>query len=127
MTITHNWQVKKLVQKNDGSGLVIQVFYRVRSTDGEYSRTSIGDVKLETENISNFVPYQNLTEELIIQWIKDKLGPNSEDLEQMNTDWIITTKNPSTKVEKLPWIPEPAPEPVPEPTPEPTPDPEITP
>lgn len=111
MTITHTWKVKKLVQKNDGSGLVIQVFYRVNSTDGEYSYTSSGDVELETENISNFIPYQNLTEELIIQWIKDKLGVNSGDLEQMNTDWINKTRNPLTKVEKLPWEPEPTPVP----------------
>jgi len=134
MEITHTWKVRKLVQKNDGSGLVIQVFYKVYSTDGEYSYVSAGNIELETENLSNFVPYQDLTEEMVLQWVKDKLGSNSGDLEQMNTDWINTARNPipsPIKVDKLPWEPEPTPEPTPDPTldptPEPTPDPEITP
>ena len=109
MAITHTWKVKKLVQKNDGSGLVIQVFYKVYSIDNEYSYVNAGNIELETENISNFIPYQNLTEELVIQWVKDKLGPDLGNHEQINTDWINAAKNPSPstiKVEKLPWVPE---------------------
>lgn len=109
MAITHTWTVRKLIQKNDNSGLVIQVFYKVHSTDGEYYYVSAGNIELETENISNFIPYQNLTEELVIQWVKDKLGPNLGNHEQINSDWINAAKNPVSsiiKVEKLPWIPE---------------------
>jgi uncharacterized phage-associated protein len=130
MEIAHTWKVRKLIQKNDGSGLVIQVIYKVYSTDGQYSYNSGGNVELETENLSNFVQYSDLTEELVLQWIKDKLGPNSGDLEEINTDWINAARNPipsPTKVENLPWEPEPTLEPVPEPTPEPTPVPEPTP
>ena len=126
MEITHTWKVRKLVQKNDENGLVIQVFYKIYSTDGEYSYVSAGTIELGTENISNFIPYQDLTEEIVLQWIRDKLGSNSEDLEQINSDWIYNEKNPipsSIKVEKLPWEPEPTPEPTPEPEPEPTPEP----
>jgi hypothetical protein len=84
MEITHTWKVRKLVQKNDENGLVIQVFYKIYSTDGEYSYVSAGTIELGTENISNFIPYQDLTEEIVLQWIRDKLGSNSEDLEKMN-------------------------------------------
>lgn len=133
MEITHTWKVRKLVQKNDESGLVIQVFYKVYSTDGQYSYASAANIELETENLSNFVPYENLTEEMVLQWVRDKLGPDSGDLEQINADWINAARNPipsPIKVEKLPWEPEPVPEPEPEPepelipVPEPTPDPE---
>jgi len=118
MEIVHTWKVRKLIQKNDGSGLVIQVIYKVYSTDGQYSYNSSGDVELETEDLSNFIPYSNLTEELVLQWVKDKLGPNSGDLEQINTDWITSARNPipsPIKIEKLPWEPEPTPEPTPDP------------
>lgn len=106
MAIAHTWKVTKLVQKNDGSGLVIRVFYKVYSSDDEYSYANAGNIELETENISNFVSYQSLTEELVIQWVKDKLGPTLGNHEQINTDWINAAKNPvvpETKVENLPW------------------------
>lgn len=120
METTHTWTVRRLVQKNDGSGLVIQVFYKVHSTDGQYYYASSGNVELETENIFNFVPYQNLTEELVIQWVKDKLGPSLGNHEQINSDWINAAKNPvpsPVKIEELPWYVQPTPEPTPEPTP----------
>lgn len=66
----------------------------------------------------------------MIEWVKEKLGPALGNHEEINTQWINSTKNPipsPIKVEKLPWESEPTPEPVPDPTPEPTPDPEITP
>jgi hypothetical protein len=122
MSITHAWKIRKLIQKNDGSGLVIQVFYKVYSSDGEYDYVSAGNVELITENLLNFVPYADLTEELVIGWVKDKLGPNLGNHEQINSEWINAAKNPAiptTKVERLPWEPDPTP--VFEPTPEPTP------
>lgn len=106
MEIIHTWKVRKLVQKNDGSGLVIQVFYKVYSTDNVYTYASAGNIELETENLFNFVPYQDLTEEMVLQWVKDKLEPNSRNLEQENADWIYNVRNPipsPIKVEKLPW------------------------
>lgn len=117
MEIIHIWKVRKLVQKNDGSGLVIQVYYKVYSTDGEYSYVSAGNIELETENLSNFVAYHDLTEEMVLQWVKNKLGTDSESLEQINSDWIETARNPIppiTKIEKLPWESEPTPDPEPE-------------
>lgn len=106
MALTHTWKVRKLVQKNDGSGLVIQVFYKVYSTDEEYSYVNAGNIELVTENISNFVPYEQLTEDLVIGWVKDRLGPDLGNHEQINIDWINAVKNPITpitKVEQLPW------------------------
>ncbi len=110
MEIIHTWKVRKLIQKNDGSGLVIQVYFKVHSTDGEYYYASAGNVELDTNNIESFVSYQDLTEEQVILWVKDKLGESASDYEQANIDWINDKKNspaPTTKVERLPWEPEP--------------------
>lgn len=112
MEITHNWNIRKLVQKNDGTGTVIQVYFKIYSTDGIYSYMSAGNVELDIVNIQNFVSYQDLTEELVLLWVKDKLGTQVSDYEQMNIDWINEARNPiipPTKVEKLPWEPEPTP------------------
>ena len=115
MEITHSWVIRKLVQKNDGSGTIIQVYFKVHSTDGEYYYASAGNVELDVDNIQNFTSYQTLTEELVLEWIKGKLGPGLGGYEQLNTDWINKQKNPpvpTTKTEKLPWEPEPIVEPV---------------
>lgn len=106
MEITHTWEVRRLIQKNDGSGLVIQVFYKVYSTDNEYTYASAGNVELDVEGISNYVPYQDLTEELVLQWVRDKLGSELGNHEQENIDWITAARNPitpSVKIENLPW------------------------
>ena len=108
MEITHNWKIRKLIQKNDGSGLVIQVYFKVHSTDETYSYVSGGNVELSVENITNFVSYENLTEELVMEWIKDVMGPSLGGYEQINMDWINSMKNPMgppTKIDRLPWEP----------------------
>jgi formylmethanofuran dehydrogenase subunit E-like metal-binding protein len=110
MGIAHTWKIRKLVQKNDGTGTIIQVYFKIHSTDGEYYYASSGNVELDTNNIESFVSYQDLTEEQVILWVKDKLGESASDYEQANIDWINDKKNspaPTTKVERLPWEPEP--------------------
>lgn len=122
MAITHNWVVRKLVQINDNTGTVIQVYFKIHSSDGSYYYASSGNIELDVENIQNFISYDNLSEEMVVGWVKDKLGPDLGGYEQINIDWINAAKNPvtpTTKVERLPWepIPTPDPTPIPEPTP----------
>lgn len=124
MEITHTWKIRKLIQKNDGTGTIIQVYFKIHSTDEEYYYASSGNVELDTDNIQDFISYQDLAEEQVILWVKDKLGDSVSDYEQVNIDWINEKKNapiPTIKVERLPWEPEPIIEPVviaPEPPPE---------
>lgn len=109
MEITHTWKITKLVQKNDGTGTVIQVFYKVHSTDGEHFYVSAGNVELDAniQEWQNFIPYVDLTEEIVIEWVKSKLGPDLGNHEQINTDQINLIKNPPTSsviIKDLPWI-----------------------
>lgn len=121
MEITHNWVIRKLVQKNDGSGTVIQVYFKIHSIEGEYYYASAGNVELDADNIQNFISYENLTEQIVIEWVQNKLGPSLGGYEQTNTDRINLAKTlitPTTKVEKLPWEPQVIPNPAPTPEPE---------
>lgn len=109
MEITHNWKITKLVQKNDNTGLITEVFYKVHSYDGEYYYVSSGKVHLDTdlEENQNFVPYVDLSEEMVIEWVKSKLGPELGNHEKINEQRINSIKNPSnspTIVQDLPWI-----------------------
>lgn len=106
MAVTHNWSITEMVQLNDNSGTVIRAGYRVKSSDGEVSTQSMGMVELETENIENFIPYEQLTEEIVLGWIKSKLGPNLANHEINNASWIdsvINPPKPTTIQSPLPW------------------------
>ena len=110
MSVTHTWKIKTLVQNNDDTGTVNQIYFSLHSIDGNYSYTIESDVRLDIDNIQNFISYDNLTEQIALQWVKDKLGSSVFDYEQSNTDWINQAKyidensvSPIIKVENLPW------------------------
>lgn len=106
MAITHTWEIREMEQLNDGSGIVVRVGYSVNSTDGNVSTQSGGGVQLETENIENFISYEDLTEELVLDWVKEKLGENLGNHEINNASWIDSVVNPpapKTISTGLPW------------------------
>jgi hypothetical protein len=104
--ITHTWSIRQLVQLNDNSGTVIRVEYNVNSTDGEVSTQSNGSVELETTTIENFISYESLTEEMVLGWVREKLGENLGNHEVNNAAWIDSVVNPPaprTINSALPW------------------------
>jgi hypothetical protein len=106
VAITHTWSIRQLEQLNNGSGTVVRVQYNVNSTDGTVSTQSDGGVELNTENIENFISYEDLTEELVLGWVKEKLGPNLGNHEVNNASWIDSVVNPpapKTISTGLPW------------------------
>lgn len=105
MAVTHTWSITRLEQLNDGTGTVTEVFYNVLSED-EISCNSSGSVRLDTDSIENFIQYQNLTEEILLGWVKEKLGENLGNHEVNNAAWIESVKNPPaprTISQPLPW------------------------
>lgn len=110
MNITHTWIIKKLVQKNDGTGTVTQVTYKVVSRDIEtgkaVSNYKICELNTDNINSSTFIPYNQLTEEQVIQFVKDKLGDEVQEIESFNCREIENKINPPTPpviTENLPW------------------------
>lgn len=110
MKITHTWIIKNLRQINDGSGVVARVDYKVVSKDKDTSTAVVypDSVQLETENIDTdtFVPYNELTEEQVIQFVKDKLGDEVKQIEDNNVIQIQNKINPPAPTlisENLPW------------------------
>lgn len=105
MAVTHTWSIIRLEQLNDGAGTVTEVFYNVLSED-EISCNSSGCVTLDTDSIENFIDYENLTEEILLGWVKEKLGENLGNHEINNAAWIDSVKNPPaprTISQPLPW------------------------
>lgn len=106
MAVTHTWKIKNLTQLNDGSGTVKSVQYELFSTDGEISEKTGGFIYLDTENIENFIQYENLTEEVILGWVKEVLESELSYPEADNENRINFKKNPPAPTfisTPLPW------------------------
>lgn len=74
MTVTKTWQINTL-ERELADGYVNKVIYRVDGEDGTYKFRETGSVKLPKPE--TLIPYADLTEEVVLGWVKDKL--NSEE------------------------------------------------
>jgi hypothetical protein len=74
MTVTKTWQINTL-ERELADGYVHKVIYRVNGEDGTYKFRATGSVELPKPE--TLVPYADLTEEVVLGWVKDKL--NSEE------------------------------------------------
>lgn len=110
MEITHTWKVDRLDKINDGTGIVKNIAAYVLSTNGEVSVSAPTEVELTIDNIQDFIEFENLTEDLVISWVKTNLGEHVNYLELENekfiereTERLTAASNPETIPSKPPW------------------------
>jgi hypothetical protein len=72
--MTTTWQIVNLKRQPD-TELVFEVTYIMNFTHEQESDRHVGMVTL-TGNVSDpsFIPYEDLTEATVIQWVQDELG-----------------------------------------------------
>lgn len=72
--MTINWTIYN-VQKQLSDGLVIYVTYGCVATNNERYARQLGNIELTGDPESpDFIPYENLTEQDVIDWVKSGLG-----------------------------------------------------
>ena len=76
MAVTKTWQVNTL-ERELADGYVNKVIYRVDGTDGTYTFRGTGEVNLPKPD--TLVPYADLTEEVVLGWVKAKLDADNAD------------------------------------------------
>jgi len=80
MANTYNWKINALdakVSVGDDENVVYTVHWSLIATseDEEHAVSSIGTHGVEYD-ADNFVPYEDLTEEIVIGWLEDALDVN---------------------------------------------------
>ena len=93
-----NWRIVNLDRKTS-DGFVITAHYTVTATDGDYSASTYGTVGY-TQESDNFIPFDNLTPEIVTGWVQTSLGKDT--VEESLTTQIEAQKNP-VQVSGLPW------------------------
>ena len=75
----YTWTITNLyTQTIEGKeDYVVTAIYDVVGTDGTYSASLTSNTaQFSTEDVTEFTPYADLTEAIVINWVKESLGEN---------------------------------------------------
>jgi CRISPR/Cas system type I-B associated protein Csh2 (Cas7 group RAMP superfamily) len=100
--MNYEWNVVQMDRKSS-DGFVTTVHYTVNAVDGEYNASTYGTVGFTQED-TEYVPFDDLTQEQVIAWVQDSLGQAT--VEESLATQIEAKKNP-VQVSGLPWSTEP--------------------
>lgn len=106
---TKTWQINTL-ERELSSGYVSKAIFRVNGEDGTYKFRATGEVNLPRPD--TLVPYADLTEEVVLGWVKAKLNSDKDEagntidkvaqIEAAVENGVNEQKTPTTGVGK-PW------------------------
>ena len=101
MAITYNYTIANLEYTNDETKGVVVAHYRIDAVDGEESVGAYGSMNFVPKpDDPNFTPFEQLTEETVLGWVKAEL--NTAEIEQALANKLNEKLNP-TVVAGLPW------------------------
>ena len=101
-TTEYTWGVAQL-ERHTADGIVFTVHYTVAASDGTYSSSAYGSIGLEQPE-GNVIPYADLTPELVIGWVQEKLGGTEKvDEIQAALQAQIDQQRTPTTAQGVPW------------------------
>jgi hypothetical protein len=111
MDITYTWKITSLKTKDEGThkNAVVQTYWQKIGTDEDGNTgTFSGATPFTSADVPDgeFVPFEELTEETVLNWIKDVVVNSYEEhVNEKILQQIMDVKEPVTE-QKLPWAPE---------------------
>ena len=101
MTTTFTWAIANL-ERETTDGFVYTAHYTVNATDGEaYSAGAYGSIGFERPE--ELIPFDDLTQEIVIEWVKEKLGEEQVEKVETALQSQIDEKRAPTKASGTPW------------------------
>ena len=111
MKITFEWKITSIrtVENVDIQNFVVRVEWKKTGTDElgnkGYNSGAI-DFEKSVDDLGNFIPFEELTEEIVLKWVQNDMLKNNGTTEFINLpiiDQIIEFRNPSIE-KRLPWL-----------------------
>ena len=100
MSTTFTWKIGEL-ERETNDGYVFTAHYTVGASDETYNSGAYGSVGFERPD--NLVPFSNLTEEIVISWVKEALTSEKVvEVEAALQAQLDEQKTP-TKASGVPW------------------------
>jgi hypothetical protein len=105
---TYTWTIESLYTQTiaQEADYVVIANYLVVGVDGEYSAQLSNIAQFSTENVETFIPYEDLTNEIVVGWVQSVLGVDGvSNLEASIQGQIDSQINPPTYPinTPLPW------------------------
>jgi hypothetical protein len=97
--INYNWQIVQM-DRLTSDGFVVTVHYNVTATEGDYTASTYGTVGFTEQPDEEYIPYDDLTQEMVTGWVQDDLGKDT--VEASLAGQIEALKNP-TQATGVPW------------------------
>ena len=90
------------IERHTADGIVVTVHYTVAANDGTYASSAYGSIGLEQPE-GEVIPYADLTPELVIGWVKEKLTEEKvTEIEAALQAQIDQQRTPTT-AQGVPW------------------------
>lgn len=94
-----NIQIKNL-ERFSNNGEVIFIYYRASLTDGHLEVEYNGSVQLDPPDQENFIPYNQISEPIAMNWLMAKI--NVSEIQIYLENLMQGLKNPPTQ-NGIPW------------------------
>jgi len=101
MSTTFTWNIVQM-ERETSDGYVFVVHYTVDAQDDTYNTNAYGSLGFERPE-GDLIPFADLTEELVVGWVKDKFGEEKvTEIEDALQAQLDEQRSP-TKAAGLPW------------------------
>jgi hypothetical protein len=98
--MTYDWNCKTVdvhPQAEGETNVVYNVHWVVTGTEKDYSVTNIGTQVVPLDSEADFIPFEDLTNEIVVGWTKDAMGEEQvQAIEDSIASQIAELENPSS-------------------------------
>jgi len=98
--MTYEWNCKTVdvhPQAEGETDVVYNVHWIVTGTEGDYSAKSIGTQTVTVDPETPFIPFEDLTNEIIVGWTKEAMGEDQvQAIEDSIASQIAELENPTS-------------------------------
>ena len=100
MATNYSWKIANL-ERETQDGFVFCCHYTVSAEDGTYSAAAYGSLGLERPD--NLIPFDQLTEEIVVGWVKEKFGAEKVAEIEAALQAQLDEKHAPSKAAGVPW------------------------
>jgi hypothetical protein len=107
MATTYTWTVNAMYTlQTPDPNYVVNVLWTLTGVDGQYTAFINGNSMFDSNQSSTFIPYNQLTQDIVIGWVQNQLGPVGISNCEANVQGQINSQiNPPVSPQNtpLPW------------------------
>ena len=100
MATTNTWKITQL-ERETADGYVFTAHYTVEASDETYKAGAYGSIGFERPK--TLVPYADLTEEIVLGWVKDRLTAEKVTEVETALQAQLDEQKTPTKASGMPW------------------------